>query len=195
MLLITLYSSLFIPFIIFSIIIIIHECFHMIAALIFNIKPKSIELTALGGVINLPLHKLSPIQKIVVSISGVVSNLLILIFVYNISEKSFLFSYKELIISYNYSLIIFSLLPIYPLDGYNVLQGILTLFGEKTANNALKINFYISVITLITFIIYSVISKGMGLLIIGFYLIYKNISLFRNKDLIYLQNYQYYLLK
>ena len=195
MLIVSLYTSLFVPFLLFALIIIIHECFHMISALFFKIKPKSIELTALGGMINLPLYKLSPVQKIVVSISGVLSNLLILFFIYKIEENSFLYTHKELIESYNISLIIFSLLPIYPLDGYNVLQGIIELFNKKTFNNSLKINFYISIITLTAFNLYAIINKGIGLLSIGIYLAYKNIAFFKQRDFIYLQNYQYYLTK
>lgn len=195
MILVSLYTSLFVPFLLFALIIIIHEGFHMLSSLLFKVRPKSIELTALGGIINLPLYKLSPIQKIIVSASGVISNLLILIITYNLKESNGLFIYKELVISYNVSLIIFSLLPIYPLDGYNILCGIIELFSKNNINSSLKINFYSSVITLIGFLVYSILNKGLGLIAIGVYLIYKNVSLFKQRDFIYLQNYQYYLTK
>jgi len=196
MIIVSLFTSSFISFIISIVIIIVHEFFHLFASLLFKVKPKSITITALGGIIDIPLYKLSPVKKIIVSVSGVISNLLIIIIVYIYKDKiPFFTNYYLFIIEYNFSLIIFSLLPIYPLDGYNLLQGFLEFFYEDNISKGLKISRNTSVILLIIISLLYLYLKNIGFVIIICYLIYKNFLLFKRKDFIYLQTYQKFLIK
>lgn len=196
MLILSLFTFSFMTFFLSIIFILIHELFHLLTSLLFSVKPKSITITALGGIIDIPLYKLSPIKKIIVSSSGIISNMLIIIFIYQIKDKdTFLSDYYSFIIEYNYSLILFSILPIYPLDGYNILQGVLEKALNDDLSKGLSISRNISLISLTLMVIYSLYSKTIGLIIIMGYLIFKNFILFKRKDYVYLQRYQYYLVK
>ena len=103
------------------------------------------------------------LKKMIVAIAGPITNLIIIIICGNIKINMFLY----LIIIYaNILLIIFNLLPIYPLDGGRFLKEILHIFFGK--NKAEK---YINIISFITLIIVTIISS------ISIYYI-KNIAVF-----------------
>ncbi len=192
MLIISIFTSSLSTFIISIVIILIHECFHLFASILFKVKPKAILITALGGIIDIPLYKLSPLKKTIVSLSGVVSNIIIIALVkIRIVDLKI---YNEFLINYNLSLIFFSLLPIYPLDGYNIFQGLFEVIYKDRLSKGLNISQIISLICLFFFTIYACYSRNFGLLIIIVYLTCKNIIMLKQKDFLYLQTYQYYLI-
>ena len=78
----------------------------------------------------------------------------------------------------NIVLFIFNLLPIYPLDGYNIIK----LFINDTMLNNLVI------ISLVILLIFAIYNNSLGLLFIISTLIYKNIIYYKEKDKIYLLN-------
>ena len=191
----SLFTSSFMMIIFTTLIILIHEMFHLLSGLVFKIKPKQLTITALGGIIELPLYKLSPIKKVIVSISGIISNIIIIIILYIFKnhDNFFINTYYDLLLKYNYSLIFFSLLPIYPLDGYNILQGIIEKLAKQKLYKGLDISRIISFISILILFMGTLFYRNIGFLIIIIFLIYKNIVLFKRKDYIYLQIYQRYL--
>ena len=122
---------------------IIHELGHLMAGLIMGMKPEKIELMPYGISISFKLKpkdynkkilkaNLLEIKKILVAIAGPFTNLLIIIFATHLKIELF----SNLIIIYaNLLLILFNLVPIYPLDGGRILKSILCLIvGRKRAN-------------------------------------------------------------
>ncbi len=153
---------------------IIHEFGHLIAGLILGMKPEKMEIVPYGVSIsfklmlqdyNKKIHNgnLLEIKKIIVALAGPLTNLIIILIEYNINQNIF----SSLIIIYaNILLIIFNLLPIYPLDGGRILEGILhIIFGKRKAEK------YINYISFTSVIIITLISS---ILIYSF----KNISIF-----------------
>ena len=146
---------------------IIHEFGHLIAGLILGMKPEKMEIMPYGVNIsfkimlddyNKKIHNgnLLEIKKIIVALAGPFTNLLIILATWNINQNVF----SSLIIIYaNILLIIFNLLPIYPLDGGRILKGILhIIFGKRKAEKYINHISFVSVIilTLIsTILVYS----------------------------------------
>ena len=139
---------------------IIHELGHLIAGLVMGMRPEKMELKPYGVSISFKLTpkdynkkimrgNLLEVKKIFVAISGPLMNLLIIFVAINFEVDLF----SNLMIIYaNLLLILFNLLPIYPLDGGRILKGILhMLFGKR---NSEKYTNYFSfiILILVTFI-------------------------------------------
>ena len=103
--------------------IIIHELGHIIMSLIFKWKIDKIIILPFGGltkyneIINMPLT-----EEFLVAISGILLQLIFYKFIGNYINYKYFFLI-------NYFIIIFNLLPIYPLDGSKVLN---ILFNKIT---------------------------------------------------------------
>lgn len=153
---------------------IIHELGHLIAGLALGMKPESIKLMPYGLSLSFKLipkdynkkvgeGNLLEIKKVIVAAAGPLTNLLIILIVSYINLN--LFS-NIMIIYANFLIMIFNLIPIYPLDGGRILRGIIHMIvGKKEAEK------YINIISFITLLIISFFAS------IGIYYI-KNISLF-----------------
>ena len=142
---------------------IIHELGHLMAGLIMGMKPEKIELMPYGISISFKLKPKDYNKKILVAIAGPFTNLLIIIFATHLKIELF----SNLIIIYaNLLLILFNLVPIYPLDGGRILKGILHIFlGKRKAER------YTNSISFIILIILTFIAS------IGIYYM-ENISVF-----------------
>lgn len=187
-------------FLIILIIVLIHEMGHAIMAIIFKWKLDSISIYPFGGCvkfnedINKPMY-----QELLILISGPVIQIILYLLVLTLFNNN-LISLRNFNIfkSYHYTLLIFNLIPIYPLDGghlFNILTNY--LFPYKKGN---KLVIIISIILTIILIIYikniNFILMGM-LLIIEIYLYYKRQDYLYNKFLLerYLNKYNFKKLK
>ena len=151
----------------------IHELGHLFAGLLLGMKPEKIGIMPTGLSISFkPKPKdynsvkkanLFEAKKIMVAIAGPLTNLIIILITENLKINIFL---EMMIILSNLALILFNLIPIYPMDGGRILKGVLhIIFGENRANNYIhKISFFI--IILIT----SIASIGV--------LYFRNLSIF-----------------
>ena len=153
---------------------VIHEIGHLLAGLALGMKPESIKLMPYGLSISFKLipkdinkkigkGNLLEIKKIIVAMAGPLTNLMIILIILHINID--LFSYL-IVIYANLLIMIFNLIPIYPLDGGRILKGILHILdgkeiSEKRINN----------ISFITLIILTFISS------IGIYYL-KNVAIF-----------------
>lgn len=153
---------------IFLLCLILHEIGHIIFIIIYRIKIKKINLYAYGFSMlldEMQFDSIKKYQKIIVFSGGLIVNLLLLIIFY-----------KNTFGKYNLFLFLFNLLPIYPLDGYNILKQ---LINTTLLNNVV-------VICLIILFIVGYYINSLGLIIIFIMLIIKNIKYYKEKDKIYL---------
>ena len=175
----------------------IHELGHLITGIIVGMKPEKIEIMPFGVSISFKINtkeynikikranKLE-IKKIIVALAGPLTNFLIILIAGNLKIDIF----KSLIIIYtNFLIMIFNLLPIYPLDGGRILKGILHInFGLRTSE------IYTNIISKIMVTIITVASSililyvhNIAILLIDTYLWYlvikEDIKYKRRKDI------------
>lgn len=160
----------------------IHELGHLITGIIVGMKPEKIEIMPFGVSIsfkinpkeyNMKIKKANKleIKKIIVALAGPLTNFLIIFITGNLKIDIL----KSLIIIYtNFLIMIFNLLPIYPLDGGRVLNGILyIIFGKRKAEKYTNIISKIAVaaITIISSIAVLYI-HNIAIILIDIYLWY-----------------------
>ena len=146
----------------------IHELGHLLAGILMGMKPEKIELMPFGVSISFKIKveeynkkikkgNMLEIKKILVALAGPLTNFIIIIIASNINIDLF----KALIVIYtNFLIMIFNLLPIYPLYGGIILKGILHInFGIK------KSEFYTNIISKITVAIITMLSSVLILYI------------------------------
>lgn len=153
-----LYISKYAEIIVITLSILIHELFHIIISFIFGNRKVELEITMFGGICNIPTDIFSKTQKILVYSGGVIANIIIITIFYN-----YKCIYSDLIIKYNLMVLVFSLLPIYPLDGYRILSEI---SNQKTSQTISYAFIYI-------ILILDIYLKSIGVLILIFYLFIK----------------------
>lgn len=177
---------------------IIHEMGHLVAGLLMGMKPEKIELRPYGLSISFFLTpkdynkkfknaNLLEVKKIIVAIAGPLTNLVIIFIALNTKLDIF----SDLMIIYaNILLLIFNLLPIYPLDGGRILKGVLHIFFGKRRSEK-----YINSISFFTLLIVTFLAslgvfytENISIFLIticiwGFYL--KQDRLYKNKMKIY----------
>lgn len=153
---------------------IIHELGHIIMGLILNFKPDKLEIKPYGLSISFKINiedinikigngNLLELKQIIVAISGPVVSLLLII-LYSYIDPIYIT--KQDAIYSNILILLFNLLPLYPLDGGRILNSI---FYMKYGNRVSKVFTYkCSNITMIIITIFSSI----------FIYYFKNISIF-----------------
>ena len=166
---------------IFTMIVMLHELSHLLASLIFCKKVNNITITLIGGVIDLDSNENGLIQEFIINISGILMNLLLIIIIKSFKENY----YTKLIYEYNLIMIIFNSLPIYPLDGYRILD--LILFNYCNKYKIVKFITYFSFFLSIVFILFGIIKNSIGICIISLFLLYKNIININKREEIFLK--------
>ena len=148
----------------------IHELGHLFFGILLKFKPDTFKIMPLGFCIefktdiedyNNKIRKsnILAVKKIFIALAGPLINFIVLIMgiIYNL-ESNIIYS--------NLLIMLFNLIPIYPLDGGRILKNILKIFlGNRKANK------YINVISNTFAIILTMVSSVM-------ILIYKNIAVF-----------------
>ena len=161
---------------------IIHELGHLVAGLALGMIPESIKLMPYGLSISFKLipkdynkkigtGNLLEIKKIIVATAGPLTNFFIILIIFNLKIDLI----SNLIIVYaNLLIIIFNLLPIYPLDGGRILKSILNLLKGKRKSeiiiNRVSNIFLFLIIFVFSILIYYL--KNISILFIMIYLLY-----------------------
>lgn len=173
----------------FMLLITIHELGHILTGLFFKWKINRIIILPFGCLTKFDIDiNTRLLEEFMVSISGIMFQYIFFIIIRD--NMSYYFSFI------NYFLLVFNMLPIYPLDG----SKILNIFLNITTNfyNSLYISTYISFIVIIIINILMFNRNKLVLLITIFLLIetiknYKNIKLLFNKFLLerYIKKYRF----
>lgn len=160
----------------------LHELFHCIGAFLFKLNVNQINFLPFGFYAEIDdLYNVKWYQELIIVLLGPLS--------FFISHFFIRFLYLKNIISYllfleisktNFMILIFNLLPIFPLDGYRILKIIFELF--VTEMKALKIMNIISIITTFFLAIYAI--NNYQIFILSF-VILSQINLLKKIKLIY----------
>lgn len=161
-------------------IIIFHEIGHILLIKLCNYKILSINIYPFGGITLIDKKINTSINKdILINLGGIFNQLLLFIILILFKETINSFDY-ELIYKYNLYILIFNILPIIPLDGNNIIHLLLEkIFAYKLSY---YLNFIISLIGLIIFILLNIIYNYDNYLILGL-LVYNII--------VYIKNFKY----
>ncbi|MEN2765860.1 M50 family metallopeptidase [Ornithinibacillus xuwenensis] len=158
-LLISVVTGMFVEMLIILSIVLIHEFGHYAAATYFRWRIRKVMLWIFGGVMETDEHGNRPLyEDIVVTLAGPFQHLLIYGFVFIISFFSIIpASIIDLILLYNTTILLFNLLPIYPLDGGKLLFFLLSarLPYQRAYYNILLISMVLcSLIAIIQIVFY-----------------------------------------
>jgi len=141
--------------------IIMHELAHVFVAYLFGYKNFRIELSMFGGMCYLNINNKKKLSALIIYSAGIIMNLcIILISMLYDNELS------KVYMHYNLIMLIFSVLPIYPLDGYRILS---IFFRNKMI--------IISITSIIILLVSNIYFKSIGLLILCLFLILKNFKI------------------
>jgi Zn-dependent protease/CBS domain-containing protein len=141
------YSLVFIMTIFFC--IVLHELGHALTAKRFNYKTKDIILLPIGGMARMEELPENPKQELLIAIAGPLVNVVIAVILYPfinweavkesmttafvLGKNNFLFS----LLSVNISLVLFNLIPAFPMDGGRMLRAILSMQMDRVKATAI----------------------------------------------------------
>lgn len=120
--------------------VLMHEFGHVFAARAFGIRTPDITLYPIGGVARLERMPQSPKQELIVALAGPAVNIVIALFLFGLisagtalgalgrSSASFLLVLAEV----NIALVLFNLIPAFPMDGGRVLRAILAMWMNRS---------------------------------------------------------------
>ncbi len=179
-------------------IVLIHELGHFTAANLSKYKVINITLYPFGGItkLNKDLNT-SPYKDVFLSISGILFQGILYVIFIILHQTSIITTHTyDLFITYNNLIIIFNIIPIYPLDGHYVVNALLNkMFSfQKSYYISLFISISLFLILLITNF-----KLALNNMVIISFLIYKLTEYIKNKDILfnkfllerYLNNYEY----
>lgn len=185
----------------FFLLILIHELGHFISAIILNWNVDKIYFYPYGGYtkfnedINKPLK-----EELTILLAGPVVQIIF----YYLTINYFSITDQNILTTYHYSILIFNLLPIYPLDGGKLLNILLSYYlsYKKSYMMTMLISYFIAIAILLSslftdynfsFNIYLMIS----LIIIKLTEEYKKRNYYYNKFQLerYMKNYHFHKLK
>lgn len=177
---------------------ILHELGHLLAGLLLGMKPEKLEVKPYGVSISFQLTtkdynrkikhgNLLEVKKILVALAGPVTNLIMIAIFLQMNMNVF----EGLMVLYaNVLLILFNLLPIYPLDGGRVIKGIFHLFfGKRRAEKYTNILSFVTLILITcgaSIAIYKIENIAIFLIIIVLWGIFiKEDRMYERKNKIY----------
>lgn len=185
--------------IVFTSLILFHEMGHIIAAYLFKYNIKKIIIYPYGGLIKFNnIINTSIYKDLVVSISGVLMQIIYFGLIYILYSNGIIREYiYNLFMLYHESMLIFNLLPIIPLDGFKIINLLLSKIFNFNISNYLSV--FISLCSILLFLFCNMYEKNyslilaIGVLMQNIYKFYYQIRYIYNRFLLerYLYNIGY----
>ena len=140
--------------------IIFHELSHLFVASIYGIKTTQLSIRVSGLCISLN-NNCKGLKGLGIYLAGPLSNMILAIIFKNI----------DMVYSINLALALINLMPVEPLDGYNILGIILKLFRIKNQEFSQKIIHNIVLFLLLILGVYqAIILKNISIILMVFYI-------------------------
>ncbi|QVK20168.1 hypothetical protein KHQ82_07495 [Mycoplasmatota bacterium] len=147
-----------------------HELAHVIASRCFKKKVNKITILPFGGIFEINDHQnVNLLEEVIILIAGPLGSLFLLQF--------------EAIYHINMIILIFNLIPIYPLDGGKIFEVILCRFLNYKF--VLKFIFIMSIIFSVIIFIYSIKHSSFNIALIGVVLLILNIKNYHGAEIKY----------
>ena len=146
-------------------ILIIHEIGHYIFFRYYNIEVNKIVMYPYGGMIdNNMLINTNSKKVLIISLGGIFIQIILYFIIFLLYKIGFVeSSFYNMFFKYNLYIILFNLIPIYPLDGFKILNSLLELVS-------LKFSIIFNFIFIMLFFLYLYIFKINNYIIIIFLL-------------------------
>lgn len=153
--------------------VLLHEYGHVIAAQCFGIKTNAIIMTPIGGLAGMEAYPDRPWKRFVVAVAGPLVSLFLFIFFtilfaqhaeWDANHGGFL----AILSRVNYYIMLFNLLPIYPMDGGQIMHSIFsTLFRQQSAD---KLTLRFSQLLAVGLLSYAVWTSSISLGVIAVFM-------------------------
>lgn len=173
-------------------IVIIHEFGHLFISYCFKWNLDKIVIYPFGGCVKFEEKINRSIrEELLILLGGPCSQILLFVIIYFLSLNGFMtFRNFMLFKSYHYTLLIFNLLPIFPLDGGRIVNLFINrIFPYKTGNR-IVIVFSMLFITIFLFCY-----KSLNFILMSILLMIELVIYFKNQDYLYnrmlLERYMY----
>lgn len=134
-------------FLIFS--FLLHELAHLIFIKLYDQKISSINFTGIGFIINCKFKNITLFKKIIISASGILVNLFVMIGCYILKNDM-----TNMLFYYNKLLLLINLIPILPLDGGFILKYLLSYIYDDEYVSDLLLWIGILIIVIVVIIAY-----------------------------------------
>lgn len=151
-------------------ILILHEMGHYVFLRYYNIEVNHITLYPYGGMINSNMLINTNSKKVlIISLGGIFIQLFLYLIIFLIYSLGFInYNLYGMFIKYNLYIILFNLIPIYPLDGFKILNSLLELVLSFKVS--LKISIIFNFVFIILFFLYLFIFNISNYIIVIFLL-------------------------
>ena len=162
--------------------IIFHELSHMLVASIFGTKTTRLSIRISGLNISLDSYNRQGLKWLIIFFAGPLSNIIL----------AYIFKNIPMVYTINLALAIINLIPIYPLDGYNIFEILLKMLIKKQ-KNVCKVEKATEIMVIILLVIVGVyqfvILKNLSIILMVFYIIIQSSNLRNNRDSLIYQEY------
>ncbi|QDS90891.1 Putative zinc metalloprotease Rip3 [Rosistilla ulvae] len=117
--------------------VILHEYGHVLAARAFGVGTRDITMLPIGGVARLERMPQEPWQELIVAVAGPAVNVLIAtclgigiiaVYGFNLSDSGDSNMFAHRLFAVNIALIVFNMIPAFPMDGGRVFRSIASMF-------------------------------------------------------------------
>lgn len=174
----------FLNLIVITNLLVVHEFGHFLIAKLLNFNVSKIIIYPFGGITKIEdLVNRDINEELLVATSGVIFQYFFYLLVINLNYLGFVRDkVLDIYIIYNRGLILFNLLPIYPLDGYKIFNLIFSKYFSFNLSNYLS--FIVSIVGILIYIfVYSINYNYSYIMAISVIIVYNYKYLFNIKYL------------